>query len=41
MWRTRRASDADTAKFLQTVAWQTVQEYYGVATAATATSKPN
>lgn len=26
--------DADTAKFLQTVAWQTVQEYYGVATAA-------
>jgi hypothetical protein len=28
--------DADTAKFLQAVAWQTVQEYYGVATAAAA-----
>jgi hypothetical protein len=26
--------DPDTVKFLQTVAWQTVQEYYGVATAA-------
>jgi hypothetical protein len=30
--------DADTVKFLQSVAWQTVQEYYGVATAA---AKPN
>ncbi len=28
--------DVDTAKFLQTVAWQTVQEYYGVATTVAA-----
>jgi hypothetical protein len=30
--------DADTVKFLQTIAWETVQDYLGVATAA---AKPN